>query len=145
MYSIIPSPLHESLSLRVDEISSLPSASLSHEAPGPVDARGVELHKLHVLVGQSRAGEHGRGVTRAGVGRRGGEVGLPVAAGGQHRALGLEPVEGAVLQAERDDPSALAALHQEVEGEVLDEVLAVVPGRSGVESQPTLVKIVFSS
>ena len=39
-------------------------------------------------------------------------------------------MERSVFEAERDDTLALAVLHQQVEGEVLDEVVAVVPVRN---------------
>ena len=42
----------------------------------------------------------------------------------------LEPMKRSVFEAERDDTLALAVLHQQVEGEVLDEVVAVVPVRN---------------
>ena len=61
------------------------------------------------------------------MGAGGREVGLAVAAGRQNGVGRLEPVDGAVLQAEGDDAAALAVLHQQVQGEVLDEVVAVVP------------------
>ena len=37
------------------------------------------------------------------------------------------PVNGAILQAEGDDAPALPILHDQVQGKVLDEVVAVVP------------------
>ena len=45
---------------------------------------------------------------------------------GHHGVVGVEPVDGAILKAERDHTPALAILHQEVDGEVLDEEVAVV-------------------
>ena len=44
----------------------------------------MELDKLHVLVGQSGAGDHGRAVTGGGVRAGAREVGTAVAASGQH-------------------------------------------------------------
>ena len=41
----------------------------------------------------------------------------------------LESVKRSIFEAEGDDTLALAVLHQQVEGEVLDEVVAVVPGK----------------
>ena len=42
----------------------------------------------------------------------------------------LESVNGPVFEAHRDDASALAVLHKQVKGKVLDEVIAVVPKRN---------------
>ncbi len=42
-------------------------------------------------------------------------------------------MDGAVLEAEGDDAAALALLHEQVEGKVLDEVVAVVAQRLAVE------------
>jgi hypothetical protein len=51
-------------------------------------------------------------------------------------------VKGAVLETECDDALALAVLHQQVEGEVLNEVVAVVPVKtSGKSSGSTTPKI----
>ena len=49
------------------------------------------------------------------------------------RVLGAEPVQRAVLQAEGDHAATLAVLHQQVEREVLDEVVAVVAERLAVQ------------
>ena len=61
-----------------------------------------------------------------GVGRGGGEVGLARATGGHDGVLGAEPVDSTVLEAEGDHAAALSVLHQQVQGEVLDKVVAVV-------------------
>ena len=42
-----------------------------------------------------------------------------------------EPVNAAVLEAEGDDAAALAVLHEQIEGEVLHKVVAVVSGKFG--------------
>ena len=39
-------------------------------------------------------------------------------------------MNGAILQAEGDDAPALPILHDQVQGKVLDEVVAVVPARN---------------
>src|SRR3712207_8892531 len=51
-----------------------------------VDARGMELHELHVLKGQPGPRDHAVAVARAGVGGGRGEVGPPVAPRRQHRS-----------------------------------------------------------
>ena len=64
-------PLHEPLALRVDKVATFASAALSHEAASAVDACGVELDKLHVLVGEAGPCDHGSAVTSASVSRCG--------------------------------------------------------------------------
>merc|ERR550517_1091132 len=127
-------PLHKPLALGVDKVATFASAALSHEAASAVDACGVELDKLHVLVGEAGPGNHGSAVTSASVGRCGGEVGLASSALCHHGVIGVEPVDGAILEAERDHTPALAILHQEVDGKVLDEVVAVVAEALAVQS-----------
>ena len=60
--------------------------------------------------------------------RRGrGEIGAAVAAGGQHRALGTEQVQGALGHVQRQHAAAGAVgVHDQVEREVFDEELRVV-------------------
>jgi len=93
----------------------------------------MKLHELHVLVGDAGARHHRGAVARARVRRGAREVGAAVAARRHHRVVGAEAVEGAVLQAHGDHAHALAALHDEVEGEVLDEEVGVVSERLAVE------------
>ncbi len=84
----------------------------------------MELHKLHVLQREARARDHGIAIARAGVRRGAGEVGAPVAAGGQHRLLGPEAMQRAVFEAQRDDAADAAVLvTNEVDGEVFDKEL----------------------
>merc|ERR1712172_422353 len=127
-------PLHEPLTLGVDKVATLGSAALSHQAASAIDASGVELDKLHVLAGQASPGNHGSAVTSAGVGRGGREVGLAGAALCHHSVVGVEPVDGAVLQAESNHSPALSILHQQVDGKVLNEVVAVIAEALAVQS-----------
>lgn len=93
----------------------------------------VELHELEILVGQIRPGDHGGTVTSASVRRGAREVGPSVSTGGQNRVLGSETMQGAVLQAQGNHAPTFAVFHQEVQGEVLDEVVAVVAQRLSVQ------------
>jgi hypothetical protein len=86
----------------------------------------MELHELEILVGQLGPRDHGGAVAGAGVGGGAGEVGAPVAAGREDRILRPEAVQSPVLEAEGDYAPALALLHEQVQGEVLHEVVAVV-------------------
>ena len=127
--------LHVSLTLRVDQNATFAAASLGDEATGTVDTSGVELDELQVGVGQTGAADHGHTVTSAGVGR---SARLPAAtetASGQDGVVGVEAVNGAVLHADGDNTDAVALLvHDEISGEVLDEVGGVVVEGAAVES-----------
>ena len=97
-------PFHEPLPLAVLEYAALPAAALRDEAAGAVDAGGVELHKLGVLIGEAGAHGHGVAVPRAGVGAGAGEVGAAVAARGEDGVLGAYAVHRPVLHVERQGP-----------------------------------------
>mmetsp|Transcript_15598 Transcript_15598/g.21318 ORF Transcript_15598/g.21318 Transcript_15598/m.21318 type:complete len:375 (-) Transcript_15598:215-1339(-) len=127
-------PLHEALPFAVAEDAALAAAALGDEAARAVDAGGVELHELGVLVGE--AGPQRHGVAVAGAGVRGGaaEVGSAVAAGGEHGVLGADAVDGAVFHVQRNHAVAVAGVvHEQVHGEVLDEVGGVEGERAPVE------------
>ena len=62
-----------------------------------------------------------------------GKVGAAVPAGRQHRLVGAEAVDSAVVEVPGHDAAAGALVHDEVEGEVLDEELGVVLERLLVE------------
>ena len=118
--------LHEALTLAVPQDTSLTSRTLGDEAPSAVDAGGVELDKLEILHGETRASHHRVTVSRARVRGRRGEVRAPVATRGQDGLVRPEPVDGAVLHAHRDHADALALVHDEIERKVLHEELGVV-------------------
>jgi hypothetical protein len=84
--------------------------------------------------GRPCARDHAAAVAGAGVGGGRGEIGAPVAAGGQHDHLGAEDVDRAVVELPRHDADALAVLgHHQVGGEILDVELRVVLQRLAVE------------
>ena len=118
--------LHESLTLRVQEVTTLTTRTFGDEETGTVDTSGVELDELHVLVGETSTGDHGHTVTGTRVGRSAAEVGSAVTTGGENSVVASEPVEGAVLKAVGENTTALSVLHEEIDGEVLNEVLHVV-------------------
>lgn len=93
----------------------------------------MELHKLQILIGQIGPGDHGSTIPSASVRGCAREVGAPVAAGGEHRILGVEAMQRAILQAERDHAAAFTVLHQQIEGEILDKVVAIVAQRLAVK------------
>jgi hypothetical protein len=57
----------------------------------------MELDEFHVLQRQPGAQHHGVAVAGAGMRRGAGEIGAPIAAGGEDRHLGAEAVERAVF------------------------------------------------
>lgn len=107
--------------------------TLSDETASTVDTRRVELHELKILQGQAGTRNHRVTVTRASVRTRAAEVRSPVTTGGQDSLVCTEAVEGAILHVQRDDTNAFAVLHDEIECEVLDEEVGVVPEGLAVE------------
>ena len=119
--------LHEALAFGIGEIAALAARALGDEAAGAVDAGRVELDELHVLQRQPGAQHHGIAVAGAGMRRGAGEIGAAIAAGRQHHHVRAEAVQGAVLEVPGQDAAADALLvHDEIEGEILDEELGVV-------------------
>lgn len=123
--------LHESLSERVSQDTTLSSATLREETSGSVDSRWVELDELGVLAGESSTTQHTITVSRAGVRGGAGEVGASPSSRGDDGVVGSDSVDSSVSDGHADDSSAGSLLvHDQVENEVLDEEVAVVPERS---------------
>lgn len=61
------------------------------------------------------------------------EEGSSVSSGGKDCVLGTETMDGSVLEVHGNDSDASSVLHDEVKGEILDEVVAVVLEGSSVE------------
>ena len=85
--------LHETLALGIGQIAALAAHALGDQAPGAVNAGGMELHELHVLKRQACAQHHAVAITGAGMRRGAGEIGAPVAAGGQITVWALKQVQ----------------------------------------------------
>lgn len=126
--------LHESLTLRVEKVTTLTTRALGNQATSSVDTSRVELNELQILVGETSTGNHGHTVTGTGVGRRAAEVGTAVTTGGEDSVLGKESVEGTVLLVVGQDTTALTIFHDQVEGEELNEVVGAVSQGLTVES-----------
>jgi hypothetical protein len=126
--------LHESLTLGVEQVTSLTTGTLGDQATSSVDTSGVELDELEILVGQASTSNHGHTVTGTCVGRCAGEVGASVTSGSQNGVLCDEPVDCAVLLVIGNDTLADTILHDQVGSEVLNEVLGVVAQGLSVES-----------
>lgn len=125
--------LHESLTVLVEQISSLTSGSLSNQTAGAIDTGRVELDKLQILEGKAGSGDHGHTVTSTGVGRGTGEVGSSVTTGGQNGLVGSESMQGSVLLVVGNDTDTGAVLHEQVHGEVLNKEVSVVSERLSVK------------
>ena len=126
--------LHEALTLAVEKVSTLATRALGDQAASAVNTSGVELNELHVLVGKTGTSDHSHTVTSASVGRSAREVSTTVSTSGENGVVGAEAVESTVLLVVGNDTLALAVLHDQVNGEELDEVVGVVPKRLAVES-----------
>jgi len=126
--------LHETLSLGVEKISTLTTRSLGDQTSSAVDTSWVELNKLHVLVRKTGTSDHGHTVTGTSVGRCAREVRATVTSSGENGVVSAESVKSTILLVVSHDTLALAILHDQVSGEVLDEVVGVVSKRLAVES-----------
>lgn len=126
--------LHETLALGVEEVATLATSTLGDQAASAVDTSRVELHELEILVGKTSTSNHGHTVTSASVSRSAAEVSTSVTTGGKNSVGGQETVKSAVLLVISENAAALAILHDQVNGEVLDEVVGVVPEGLAVES-----------
>ena len=87
----------------------------------------MKLDELHILQWQSGAQCHRIAVAGADMrlGRR--EIGAAAASGRQHHDMRPKQMQGAVFKTPRDDPAARAVLHDEIEREVFDKKLGIMP------------------
>jgi hypothetical protein len=126
--------LHEALTLGVEEVATLTTSTLGDQTTGTIDTSGVELDEFEILVGKTSTSNHSHTVTSASVGGGTAEVGTAVTTSGEDGVVGEESVESTILLVVGEDTTALAVLHDQVEGEVLDEVVGVVAERLPIES-----------
>jgi hypothetical protein len=126
--------LHETLTLGVEQVTTLTTGTLGDQTTGTVDTSWVELNELQILVRKTSTSDHGHTVTGTGVGGSAREVGTSITTGSQDGVVGLEAVQSTILLVVGNDTTALTILHQQVEGEVFDEVVGVVTERLSVES-----------
>uniref|UniRef100_A0A2M3ZLN8 Uncharacterized protein n=1 Tax=Anopheles braziliensis TaxID=58242 RepID=A0A2M3ZLN8_9DIPT len=125
--------LHKALTLRVNQITALTTATFRDKTSGTVDTGRVELHKLQILRRKPGTCHHRRAIAGTGVSRGAGEVRPSVATRRQHRVLGAETMNATVLEVHCDHTDTLAILHQQVHRKVLDEVVTVVAQRLAVQ------------
>ena len=122
--------LHEALAFRIDQIGAFAAGALGDQHAGAVNAGRMELHEFHVLQRQAGAQHHGVAVAGLGVRAGAGGIGAAIAAGREHRHLRREAMDRAVVEIERDDAAAAAVVvHDQVDGEILDEELGRMPQR----------------
>ena len=126
--------LHETLTLGVQEVSSLTAGTLGDEASSSVNTSGVELNELQILKRETGTGNHGITITSAGVGRGARKVGASVSSGGKDGLVRAETVKCTILHVQGEDTTALAVLHDEIQGKVLNEEVGVVAKRLTVKS-----------
>jgi hypothetical protein len=107
--------------------------TLCDKAPGTINTRGMELDEFQILKGKSGTNDHGISISRASVGARAAEVRSPVTTRRQDGLVRAETMECAVFHVQSNDTHALAILHDQVEGKVLDEEVGVVTQRLAVE------------
>ena len=126
--------LHEAFTLRIDQVAAFATHAFGDQAARTIDAGGMELHELQILQRQARAQHHAATVAGAGMGRGAGEVGAAIAAGGQDDHLRPEQVQGAIGQVPAEHAGAGTFLiHDQVDGEILDEEMRVVLQRLAIE------------
>ena len=112
---------HEPLAFRVGEVTALATRAFGDQATRTVDPGGMELHKLHVLKRQSLTCHHPATVAGAGMGGGRREKGPTIATRREYDHLGVEGMEGAVVEFPAQHALALAVIrHQQIKREVLD-------------------------
>ena len=83
--------------------------------------------------GRSGAQHHGVAVAGADMRRGAGEVGAPIAAGGEDGHAGAEAMDRAIVEGDRDHAAAAAfVVHDQVDGEIFDVELGRVPQRLAI-------------
>ena len=118
---------HEPLAFGIGQIAALAPRAFGDQAARAVDAGRVKLHEFHVLQRQARPRNHAAAIPGAGMGRGGAEIGAAIAARRQHRHLGVEHMDRAIIQLPGDDTLAMPLFGQDqINGEVFDEEFRVV-------------------
>jgi len=111
--------------LRVPKYASFSPAPFGHQAASTLNAGGVELNELQVLVVQPCASDGCIAIPSASVCAGATLLGSPLPARGQHGVFSSEAVDGTIRHVHADDSDALAVLHDEVQEELLHEEVAV--------------------
>lgn len=125
--------LHETFTLRVEEIASLTTRTFRDQASGTVDTSWVELDKFQILQRKTGACNHGVTVAGACVGTCAAEVGTSITTGGKDGLVAAEAMKGSILHVESNDANTLAVLHDQVKSEIFNEKVGVVAKGLAVE------------
>ena len=115
--------LHETLALAIRQVPPLTPYAFGNQAARAVNTRGMKLHELQVLQGQTSAQDHRIPITSTRMGRRTGEISAAVATGRQNDHLRAKTVQLTRGQIQGRDSPADPILHEQVDGEVLDKKL----------------------
>ena len=126
--------LHKSLILRIAEKAALSARAFGDQTTRAIDARGVKLHKFHILKRQSCARDHAAAVSGTGMGRRGTEISASIAACGQYNRFGVENMHGAIIKLPAYHPLADPIVrHHQVNGEIFNVEFCVILQRLAVK------------
>lgn len=100
-----------------------------------VNAGGMELDKLRILMRQSGPHCHTIPVAGTSVGGRARKVCTAVPPSGQHCVFGLDAVQGPIFHVERQHSKTRSAIvaHEQIKAKVFDEVRSVKGQRSSVQ------------
>lgn len=107
--------------------------TLSDEASSSINARWVELDEFEILQGQTCTSDHSVTITSASVCTCTAEISATVTTGRKNGLVGTETVKSAVFHVESNNADTLAVLHNQVEREVLNEEVGVVPKRLAIK------------
>src|SRR5262249_34664176 len=107
--------------------------ALRNQAPGAVNSRGMKLHEFHILQRKPCTEHHGVAVASASMRRGAREICPSIAASCQNDELGAKAVNGPILELEANNAAAAAVLHDEIDGEELDEKFRIETQRLTVE------------
>lgn len=93
----------------------------------------MELHELQILARQASPRRHPAPVSGTSMRRRARKVRPSVTPRRQHRIRRLEPMQRPILEVEGDNAPTRTVIHEKIESEVLDEVVAIVFKRLSVQ------------
>lgn len=93
----------------------------------------MELDEFKILQGQTCTSDHSVTIASASMCTCTAEISAAVATGRKNGLVGTETVKSAVFHVESNNTDTLAILHNQVESEVLNEEVGVVPKRLAVK------------
>lgn len=105
----------------------------------------MELDELEILEWESSTNDHSISITRACVRACAAEVGSSISTSGENSFVCAESVKSTVFHVHGHNTNTLSAFHDQVEREVLDEEVGVVPERLTIERMKDSVSCTVSS